>query len=60
MSRLGWRALTELVGERTLRKRVETLDTHVDMATLDNETAAQIDLAMKIVRGEAQPDPDWG
>lgn len=58
--RLGWRALTQLLGEDELRERIARLARAKDTSELDEDAAAALDLASKIAAGEIEPDPDWG
>ena len=58
--RLNWRALSTLLSEDELRRRVGHLDADIDRETLDADTAAALDLAAGIVRGEIDPhDHGW-
>ncbi|MBA3376654.1 MAG: hypothetical protein H0U00_12745 [Actinobacteria bacterium] len=52
MPYVNWKSLVALLGEETLKRRIGELEASVDPTALDSDTAAALEIATKIARGE--------
>jgi len=58
ISYVDWKTLVELLGEETLKRRIGELVASVDPTALATDTAAALEIATKIARGELDATSD--